>query len=153
MKIFGMNCQGLGNDPTVRALSDIRKKYDPDVMFLSETHLADFPADCIRRRMHMDFKIYNPTTTRSGGVLLLWKREITIQQIFSAPKYIDVKVLDGNNSVWRLTGFYGEPKWQDRHRSWDKLTELNGQHNLPWLVLGDFNEILFSHEKEGANPL
>jgi hypothetical protein len=152
MKIFGMNCQGLGNDPTVRALSDIRKKYDPDVMFLSETHLADFPADCIRRRMNMDFKICNPTTTRSGGVLLLWKREITIQQIYSAPKYIDVKVLDGNNSVWRLTGFYGEPKWQDRYKSWDKMRELNGQYDLPWVVLGDFNEILFSHEKDGGNP-
>jgi endonuclease/exonuclease/phosphatase family metal-dependent hydrolase len=29
---------------------------------------------------------------------------------------------------------------------------LHGQHNLPWAIIGDFNEILFSHEKEGGNP-
>jgi exonuclease III len=79
MKIFGMNCQGLGNDPTVRSLLDILKRYDPDVMFLSETHLDDFPAECLRRHVNMDFKICNLTTSRSGGVLLLWKREISIQ--------------------------------------------------------------------------
>jgi hypothetical protein len=85
-------------------------------------------------------------------VCFCFGREISIQQLFSAPKYIDVKIIDGGNYVWRFIEFYGEPKWQDRHMSWDKLRELNGQHNLPWLVLGDFNEILFSHEKEGGNP-
>lgn len=44
--------------------------------------------------MQMDVKIVNPSTTRSGGVLLLWKKEIMIQHIFSAPKYIDVRVIE-----------------------------------------------------------
>jgi hypothetical protein len=49
-------------------------------------------------------------------------------------------------------GFYGEPKWEDNHLSWDKIRELNSQHDMPWAIMGDFNEILFSHEKEGGNP-
>ena len=67
MRILGLNCQGAGNTPTVRALSDIQKRYNPDIMFLSETHLDEFPADCLRRRLHMDFKIVNPSDGRSGG--------------------------------------------------------------------------------------
>jgi hypothetical protein len=32
-----------------------------------------------------------------------------------------------------------------------KIQELNQNNTLPWLIIGDFNEILFSHEKEGGN--
>jgi hypothetical protein len=91
MKLLGLNCQGLGNDPTVHALLDLRRKCDPDVVFLSETHLDVFPAECVRRRLQMDMKIVNPSVGRSGGLLLLWKKEISIQQIFLAPNYIDVQ--------------------------------------------------------------
>jgi hypothetical protein len=99
----------------------------------------------------MNFKIVNPSTNRSGGVLMFWKREITIQQIFSHPNYLNVKVMEGPDKVWRLTGMYGEPWWEDRHLSWDRIRNLHSQHNLPWVVLGDFSEIVFSHEKEGGN--
>jgi hypothetical protein len=33
MKTFSLNCQGLGNAPTVLALSGVRKRCDPEVMF------------------------------------------------------------------------------------------------------------------------
>jgi hypothetical protein len=66
--------------------------------------------------------------------MALWRRDVTIEQIISAPKYIDVKVIESPDKVWRFTGFYGELKWEDKYKSWDKLRELNGQFNLP---LGD----------------
>jgi endonuclease/exonuclease/phosphatase family metal-dependent hydrolase len=31
------------------------------------------------------------------------------------------------------------------------MRELHAQNNLPWVTIGDFNEILYSHEKEGGN--
>jgi hypothetical protein len=100
----------------------------------------------------MDFKIVNPSDHMRGGVMLLWKKEVMIQQLFSAPNYIDVKVTEGGGREWRLTGMYGEPRWQDKYKTWDKLRELKGQHNLPWVVIGDLNEIMYSHEKDGGNP-
>jgi hypothetical protein len=99
----------------------------------------------------MDYKIVNPSNGRSGGVLFFWKKEIKLQQIFSAPKYIDVQTSE-NDRVWRLIGIYGEPKWEDKYKTWEKFRELSASQNLPWIVIGDFNEILFSHEKEGGNP-
>jgi hypothetical protein len=59
---------GSGNDPTVRSLSDLRRRYNPDIIFLSETHLDDYPAECLRRRLQMDSKIVNPSSSRSGGL-------------------------------------------------------------------------------------
>jgi hypothetical protein len=57
----------------------------------------------------MDFKIVNPSNRRSGGVILFWKKEIVIPQIFSVPKYIDVRVVESPDKQWRLTSIYGEP--------------------------------------------
>jgi hypothetical protein len=44
MRILSLNYEGLQN---AHVLSDVQRKYNPDVMFLSETHLDDFPADCL----------------------------------------------------------------------------------------------------------
>jgi hypothetical protein len=131
---------------------DINRRYSPEVMFLSETHLDIYPADCLRRRLQMDSKIVNPTTSRSGGVILFWKKEIKIEQIYSHTNYIDVKVRESPTKIWRLTGIYGEPKWEDKYKTWDRLRSLRNESNLPWVILGDFNEILYSNEKEGGNP-
>jgi hypothetical protein len=152
MRILGLNCQGLGNAPTVRALLHVKKRSNPEVLFLSETHLDDYPAECLRRRLNMDYKIVNPSNGRSGGVIMFWKKEIKIELIFSASKYIDVRVVERPEKIRRLTGIYGEPRWEDKYKTWDKLRELNNNSDLPWVVFGDFNEILFSHEKEGGNP-
>jgi hypothetical protein len=84
--------------------------------------------------------------------MLLWKKEINIQQLFSAPNYIDVQIQERPDKIWRLTGVYGEPRCEDKYKTWDRIRELHSQHNLPWVLIGDFNEILFSHEKEGGNP-
>jgi hypothetical protein len=80
MRILSLNCQGLGNDLTVRSLSDLRRQVDRKVLFLSETHLDNFLAETLRRRLQMDFKIVNPSNGRSGGVVLFWKKELQIQQ-------------------------------------------------------------------------
>jgi hypothetical protein len=45
---------------------------------------------------------------------------------------------------------YGEPKWEDKYKMWDKLRKPNGNIDIPWIVIGDFKEILYSHEKEGG---
>jgi hypothetical protein len=54
-------------------------------------------------------------------------------------------------SQWRLTGFYGEPSGKNKYKSWEYIRQLNIEFDLPWIILGDFNEILYAHEKEGGN--
>ena len=58
----------------------------------------------------------------------------------------------GQDNVWRFTGMYGEPRWQDKHLIWQRLRDLHAIADMPWLVMGDLNEILYAFEKEGGNP-
>jgi hypothetical protein len=45
MRILGLNWQDPGNALIVHALLDVAKRWDPEVVFLLETHLYDFLAE------------------------------------------------------------------------------------------------------------
>ena len=51
------------------------------------------------------------------------------------------------NKIWRITGFHGCPERSGRLDSWKLLNRLGNQNRLPWVVIGDFNEILGNSEK------
>ena len=64
-------------------------------------------------------------------------------QTFSA-RHIDVIIDLGANDAWQFTGFYGDPETANWESSWSLLRLLSQRFNLPWVCMGDFNEILFA---------
>ena len=46
-------------------------------------------------------------------------------------------------------GFYGQLDLGKRHISWKLIEALKKQCDMPWVILGDFNEITHSDEKLG----
>lgn len=51
---------------------------------------------------------------------------------------------------WRYTGFYGCPERERRRESLEMLRYLYTQSNLPCLIIGDFNDMMFRDEKRGS---
>ncbi|KAA3487458.1 reverse transcriptase [Gossypium australe] len=69
------------------------------------------------------------------GLCLAWKREIIVNLRSCSKSHIDVLIKEDNVAEeWRFT-------------------RINGQdQNYPWLVSGDFNEIMYSFGKSGGIP-
>ncbi|XP_074266328.1 uncharacterized protein LOC141588804 [Silene latifolia] len=86
---------------------------------------------------------------RSGGLAFLWRKEVDCTFVSASVHHMDFSI-KGVEGAWRITGFYGWPAVGDRHLSWDLLRLLGGQSQLPWVCLGDFNEVLFSTEMKGG---
>jgi hypothetical protein len=129
---------------------DVHRHIKPDVTFLSESHLDKIKAEKLMRKMNYDKCLVHDSDGRSGGLILMWKKEIKIVCRRVENFFIDVLVKGEQD--WRFTGFYGEPSWENKYKSWEYIRELHAEDNLPWLIIGDFNEILFSWEKEGGAP-
>jgi hypothetical protein len=106
--------------------------------------------ECLGRILLMDSSIIQPSDGRKGGIIMFWRKEVNLYQSFACPNYIDVRIDEGLNKVWRFTGMYGEFKWEDKYKTWDRLRRIHQQNSLPWIVMGDLNEILYNHEKEGG---
>ena len=72
-------------------------------------------------------------------------------QTFSL-SHIDAWV-DGGTEYgwWHMTGFYGNPETAKRTESWTKIKQLSNTSTLPWIVIGDFNEITRMSEMEGGS--
>ena len=44
---------------------------------------------------------------------------------------------------------YGEAQTAERHKTWDMLKRIKSSSSLPWVCIGDFNEVLHRSEHQG----
>nr|POE61708.1 hypothetical protein CFP56_51913 [Quercus suber] len=88
-----------------------------------------------------------------GGLALLWKKDVMVDVQMFGPWHINAEVGGTEGSRrWRFTGFYGQLETSKREETWQILERLGTSNSLPWLCIGDFNEIMSDAEKMGGNP-
>lgn len=87
-----------------------------------------------------------------GGIWILWNPyNITVEPLATSfyEAHFQVKV---NFIIFILTALYASPIFEVKRHLWHNLSELADYINLPWLVIGDFNEISHPREKFGGRP-
>ncbi|XP_075655017.1 uncharacterized protein LOC142625210 [Castanea sativa] len=92
-----------------------------------------------------------PKSDKSGGLAILWKKDIKLEIVGYVGNYIDAMVVESQSGFkWRITRFYGHPEMHRRKESWEQLRALHRKSQLPWICFGDFNEISSAREKFGG---
>jgi hypothetical protein len=123
------------------------KREDPAVVFLMETRLEAKNMNWLRVRLAMKraFAVVRHGTW--GGLALLWANDIEVHIQSFSHSHINAWSTNNVGQRWRLTGFYGQHDASKRHESWSLLHRLRRMSDLPWLVMGDLNEILADNGK------
>ena len=90
----------------------------------------------------------------SGGLGLFWSAELDVELKNYSSAHIDVMVQRKNDTSkkWRVTGFYGAPRVEDRCHSWRFMRTLFAIRHEAWMCIGDFNETLFGSEHFSLSP-
>lgn len=68
-------------------------------------------------------------------------------------KSITALVTSDLNIQFLFTAVYASPSAAIREELWSHLDSLLSIQNLPWLVAGDFNEVVFDADKKGGRPV
>ncbi|CAM8968946.1 unnamed protein product [Rhodiola kirilowii] len=149
MILLSWNCRGLGHPRAVRSARDLIRSYSyrPEVFGLIETKLKARDWEFTRIKLGFQHCFSFGRVGLSGGLALLWNEETEVKVKSYSRYHIDAEV--GNHEVFNFTLFYGNPRASLREESWNLLRAIRNTVRDEWLVMGDFNEILFSWEMKG----
>jgi hypothetical protein len=153
MNLLSVNCRGCGRSEAVQELHQLVEERRPEVVFSMETRMGEEKALGLKHDLGFPSAIVVKSEGLSGGLMLLWRREVTVAEISKSRSHIDVMLSCDRLRIaqWRLTGFYGEPRKEYRKESWYLMRFLRAQSSEPWLCLRDFNEVLDGGEQFGGN--
>ena len=149
MSILSWNCRGLGHPRTVQVLTELVKHKRPSVVFLMETLSYRNQLEYLRSKLGFENLFVVDRVGRRGGLALFWDVKTEARLIKCAKNFIDIEIGGAGSGHWRMTGYYGYPESTRRRDSWNLLRYLATISSLPWVCLGDFNDLLSNSEKRG----
>lgn len=91
----------------------------------------------------------------TGGILLLWKSDIVDFQVIGegAQGVHGVMEVRATSKSFVFSAIYASPRFRMRKMLWEELLSLSSNLDKPWLLLGDFNDIINENEKMGGRKI
>ncbi|XP_021803921.1 uncharacterized protein LOC110748212, partial [Prunus avium] len=151
MNIAAWNVRGAGKNSCARTIKDLKKTFDIDILAVLEPIISGSRALTVAQNLGFSHFHIVDAIGFSGGVWLLWNgNSVSLQVVAHSSQSITALVTLGNQ-WWLLTVVYANPCQGIRESLWNYFDGLARASHLPWLVLGDFNDIVSADEKCGGN--
>ncbi|KAF7154196.1 hypothetical protein RHSIM_Rhsim01G0175200 [Rhododendron simsii] len=152
MLILTWNCQGIGRSLTNQALGDLVQKRSPSIVYLMETKNNKVKLETICHRLKFNYGSYVDPERLAGGLALWWNNDVSVDVEFSHKNLIHIVITIKAESLrWAATFVYGCPTHAGKERVWGELRNIASFERLPWLCIGDFNQVLRVSDKVGGN--
>ena len=151
MKFVFWNCRGAGNNEFCTIVHDWRKSFNCNILAVVEPRISGVKADKIVEKLGFESSHRVEAQGMSGGLWLLWnKLKINIKILESSRHFIHGIVNEGSYEEWIFTVVYANPNAELKRQCFEKIVQLARRVSLPWMVIGDFNEVLLASEKVGG---
>jgi exonuclease III len=140
----------LGNAATVKELRKFAKKFAPTVLCVLETQVHKVRVEGLKSTLGYDNAFAVSSPGRSGGLGIFWNNNTRVDILPYSEYHIDSIIMVDGGDPWRLTCIYGDAQTSEQHKTWDMLKFIKATSVLPWMCIGDFNEVLHRSEHVGV---
>ncbi|KAL4379926.1 hypothetical protein GQ457_02G020200 [Hibiscus cannabinus] len=153
MALVAWNARGVGNSNTHRALRDTLKKFNPCIVFLSETKKKQKYLERLRTKNRFSGSFYVDPRGLAGGLALWWTEDISVTILKDSVNFIDTLVAVKGEEPCQCTFIYGPPNSTEKQQFWRDFHQIRRETTNKWCVIGDVNIVADQSEKEGGNPV
>ncbi|KAI9127554.1 hypothetical protein K1719_000547 [Acacia pycnantha] len=145
------NVRGANNKALRRHIKSVCNGPKPSLVILVETKSSDESPFKPLASLGFDSMKSIPSVGFFGGMVMLWRSSsINVSIIEENRQFFLVLCELPDHSRFLLTSVYAIPHSNLRSVLWSKLKGMAAAINQPWLVIGDFNDILTSSERSGG---
>lgn len=148
-----LKVRGAGGTYFKRAFRNICNTYNPKLVILTETRLSGERAYTIISSLGFESFLKIDAMGFNGGIWILQNTHNIDVESLAASFYIAYLKVKVNFHIFILTALYDTLIFNIRKTLWDKFSDLANHINLPWLMIGDFNEIATLVKNLGADKL
>eukprot|EP00253_Pinus_taeda_P014197 PITA_14197 len=154
MILVSWNCRGVGSPLKLKAIKDLLKQEQPDLLLIQETKISaqDF------QQQSQNFKTFTRVSIgsegASGGIGKIWNKnkwEITNSQFCNWWVRTDLKN-KGSQEIYYIYNIYAPNHHRDKGHCWETISsDLQSVKNRNIILGGDLNLIRNVEEKLGGN--
>lgn len=144
------NVRGAGGKLFPRTVSNLKQVYGFEVLCIVEPRISGKRAQNIIKSLNFEKSYIVEAQGFSGGMWLLWNDSVVSMEVLSHTSQTITVLMNNKGGDWLLTFIYASPTPNTRKNLWKYLDDLGSLSNLPWVLMGDFNEICSSAEKKGG---
>ena len=155
MNILMWNCRGAMKPQFKKTVMDLVEWHSPILMVITKTRMSGARADEIIEALPFDGHVVSDTIGFAGGIWMLWRSDLVqVDVLASTEQEIHTLIRVRSQTLsWLISAIYASPRFEERCILWNNLRMLANMHDLPWALMGGFNEVLFDDEKFEGNPI
>lgn len=126
----------------MHGLRQIRTHF-PNLIFLSETLLADNKTAGVVNRLEFNLYLHSPPPRKWGGLLCMWHLGVDVEPIVVNGNVMALLVYSNPMYMpWLLLLVYCPSQMHEKQNFWTHVNTIASNFLGPILVLGDFNTII-----------
>lgn len=155
MNIIAWNVRGLNTLNKQFEVLKFLTNHKPTIVGLLENKLVDSKIIALCRSLPDNWKhVDNNDCGSKGRILIIWDTNIwNIIVTHKSRQHISLTATNTGGFICKLTYVYASNFIRDREKLWKDIHDESLNVNLPWSILGDFNNILNSKDKKGGNKV
>ncbi|KAL7201449.1 hypothetical protein ACSBR1_033199 [Camellia fascicularis] len=147
--MFFWNCRGAGNNKFRRTLKEMVSTHKPDLLVLMETKMELSSMGMFFNSLGYAVSSYVDHIGRNEGIWMLWNtNQVNVRISEANSQMILATISKQNYPEWMLAVVYASPNPRIRDELWDNLEAIAQNNQLPWLLVGNFNDHTSPEEKK-----